>query len=82
MHDLRAWVITYAPPSPGQVQKMQEMHRINSEMWYLFTEALWKRIIAAIGLYFFFVKLMKHKYANRGSKDSHDKSYRDTVGHM
>ena len=51
-------------------------------MWYLFTEALWKRIIAAIGLYFFFVKLMKHKYANRGSKDSHDKSYRDTVGHM
>ena len=82
MYDLRMWVLTYAPPSPDQVQKMQELHRINSEMWYLYSDALWKRIIAGVGLYFLTTKIFKHRFANRGKKDSHDVSYRDTVGHL
>ena len=82
MHDLRVWTLAYAPARQGQLQKMQEIHRLNSEMWYLVSESIWKRIIAGVFLYFICNKLWKHKFMNRGKKDSHDASFRDTVGHM
>lgn len=51
-------------------------------MWYQVSEAVWKRFLIAVALWFFFNKIAKKKYMNRGKKDSHDISYRDTVGHL
>ena len=33
MHDLRVWTLAYAP-GKGNLQRMQEIHRLNAEMWY------------------------------------------------
>lgn len=82
MHDLRVWTLAYAPYTTGSLQRLQEIHRLNSEMWYLIGESLWKRFFVGVFLWFFINKIAKAKYMNRGKKDSHDVSYRDTVGHM
>jgi len=34
MHDLRVWTIAYAPSKSNNLQRMQEIHRLNNEMWY------------------------------------------------
>lgn len=34
MHDLRVWTLTYAPSRQNNLQRMQEIHRLNNEMWY------------------------------------------------
>ena len=51
-------------------------------MWYMFSEALWKRLLIGTALFFLTTKIFKHKFANRGKKDSHDASYRDTTAHL
>ena len=33
MHDLRVWTLAYAP-GKNNLQRMQEIHRLNNEMWY------------------------------------------------
>jgi hypothetical protein len=50
-------------------------------MWYQVSQALWKRLFAAVVMWFFFTKIAKHKFMNNGAKDSHDSSLRDTTGH-
>ena len=34
MHDLRVWTIAYAPSRQNNLQRLQEIHRLNNEMWY------------------------------------------------
>ncbi len=34
MHDLRVWTIAYAPSTKNNLQRLQEIHRLNNEMWY------------------------------------------------
>ena len=34
MHDLRVWTIAYAPSDKNNLVRMQEIHRLNAEMWY------------------------------------------------
>ena len=34
MHDLRVWTLAYAPARKGNVQRLQELHLLNQEMWY------------------------------------------------
>ena len=34
MHDLRVWTICYAPNKTSNLQRMNEIHRLNNEMWY------------------------------------------------
>ena len=82
MHDLRVWTIAYAPSTKSNMQRMQEIHRLNNEMWYGVANAMWKRIIVMVFLWFGICKLGKHKFLNQGMKDSHDASYRDTTAHM
>ena len=82
MHDLRVWTIAFAPSTKNNLQRLQEIHRINTEMWYYVSDAMWKRIIAGIFLYFFITKVAKHKFMNNGAKDSHDASWRDVSAHM
>ena len=82
MHDLRVWTLTYAPSRKNNMQRMQEIHRLNNEMWYNVSQAIWKRILIAIVLWFAIAKFGKRRYLNQGMFDSHDASYRDTTAHM
>ena len=82
MHDLRVWTLAYAPSTRNNLQRIQEIHRLNTEMWYYVSQAMWKRIFAGIALWFFINKIAKHRYMNNGQKDSHDTALRDVAGHM
>ena len=79
MHDLRLWTITYAPSTQNNLQRMQEMHRINNEALYMISNSLYKRIIAGAFLFLFIKKFAKQRYLNNGAKDSHDISWRDST---
>ena len=82
MHNLRTWTIAYAPSSKDNLKRLQELHRINNEMWYYVSNAMWKRIIAGVFLWFFINKIAKHRFMNNGPKDSHDLGWRDVAAHM
>ena len=82
MHDLRVWTICYAPSTTNNLKRLQELHRINSEMWYYVSDAMWKRIIAGVFLWFFITKIAKKRFMNNGAKDSHDFGWRDVTAHM
>ena len=34
MHDLRLWTIAYAPQRHNNLQRLQEIHHLNQEMWF------------------------------------------------
>lgn len=82
MHDLRVWTLAFAPTTQGNMRRMQELHRINAEMWYYVSQAMWKRILGAIALWFFVNKIRKDRYMNNGPKDSHDGSLSDVSAMM
>ena len=82
MHDLRVWTLSYAPSKTNNLRRMQEIHRINNEMWYYITQAMWKRFLAGALLFFFVKKIAKDRYHNVGPKDSHDAYMRDVRAHM
>ena len=77
MHDLRVWTIAYAPAQKNNLQRLQEIHRLNNEMWYNVSQALYKRIFGLIFLWFFFTKIAKHRFMTIQSKDSHETSMAD-----
>ena len=79
MHDLRLWTVAYSPSKQNNLQRMQEMHRINNEAIYMTSNALYKRIILGIFLWFVVNKLARGKYLNNGAKDSHEVSWRDNT---
>ena len=79
MNDLRMWTLAYAPTQKNGLQRMQEMHRLNNEAIYLVQDALWKRIIVGVFLWFLVNKIAKKRFLNNGAKDSHDGSFRDTT---
>lgn len=82
MHNLRVWTIAYAPARTGNLERLQEIHRLNNEMWYLVSNALWKRLMALIAVFFITAKLMRGRFFDNGEKDSHDMSWRDVTSHM
>ena len=43
---------------------------------------MYKRIFAAIFLYFLVNKIAKRKLLNEGAKDSHDPNWRDITAHL
>ena len=79
MHDLRLWTLSYSPSKTNNLQRMQEMHRINNEALYMLSSAMYKRIIFGVFLWFFINKINKKKWLNNGSKDSHEVSWRDNT---
>jgi hypothetical protein len=81
MHDLRLWTIAYGAGNKNNLQRLQELHRLNNEMWYNVSESIWKRLLVMVALWFFFTKIAKRKYMNQGMFDSHDASLRDTTAH-
>ena len=82
MHDLRLWTIAYAPSKTNNLQRLQELHRINNEALYMLSSALWKRVMLGFVLFMFINKFAKHKYLNNGAKDSHEVSFRDNTAHL
>lgn len=70
MHDLRVWTLAYAPSKLNNLQRLQEIHMLNNEMWYLFSNAMWKRILWGIVLWFIVTKILRRKYINAGNFDS------------
>ena len=79
MHDLRAWVIAYAPAQKGDMRKLQELHYINQEMWYQISEAMWRRILLLTVSFFFFTRINPKRYMKKYNNDSHDAHMRDTA---
>ena len=82
MHDLRVWTIAYAPSRLNNLQRLQEIHHLNNEMWYQVSSAMWKRVLIMIVLWFFVTRFAKNRYMNQGMFDSHDAQYRETPAHM
>ena len=64
MHDLRLWTLAYAPSRHDNLQRLQEIHMLNNEMWYMVARSLWKRTIIMIFLWFFVTRIAKKKYVN------------------
>ena len=75
MHDLRVWTIAYAPSRLNNMQRIQEIHHLNQEMWYQVSNATWKRIFVMIGLWFFVTRVAKGKYMNQGMFDTYVELY-------
>jgi hypothetical protein len=82
MHDLRVWTIAYAPSRINNLQRLQEIHLLNQEMWYQVSNAMWKRILIMFGLWIFVTRVAKKRYMNQGNFDTHDASFRETPAHM
>jgi hypothetical protein len=82
MHDLRVWTVAYAPSRINNLQRLQEIHLLNQEMWYQVSNAMWKRILIMFGLWIFVTRVAKGKYMNQGNFDTHDASFRETPAHM
>ena len=72
MHDLRVWTLAYAPSRINNLQRMQEIHQLNNEMWYMVSNALWKRVFALFFIWFALNRLGKKRFLNQGNFDSHD----------
>jgi hypothetical protein len=70
MHDLRVWTLAYAPSRINNLQRLQEIHQLNNEMWYLVSSALWKRILVLFVFWFLTTKIYKKKFMNQGNFDS------------
>ena len=83
MHDLRVWTLAYAPGKKNNIRRITEIHYLNQEMWYNVYIALWKRLFAGVGLYFFFTKIAKERYMKKATNtDTHDANWRETTAHM
>lgn len=70
MHDLRVWTLAYAPSRLNNLQRLQEIHKLNNEMWYMVSSSLWKRVLIMAALWIFVTRFAKHKYMNQGMFDS------------
>ena len=70
MHDLRVWTLAYAPSQKNNMQRMQEIHQLNNEMWFMVYNALWKRLFIAVGLWIFINRIAKDRYLNHGMTDT------------
>jgi hypothetical protein len=70
MHDLRVWTLTYAPSRLNNLQRLQEIHLLNNEMWYMVSSAIWKRILVMIALWIFVTRVAKKRYMNQGTFDT------------
>jgi hypothetical protein len=70
MHDLRVWTLAYAPSKHNNLQRLQEIHLLNNEMWYMISNAMWKRIIGMIVFFFLTTRIFKERYMNQGNFDS------------
>jgi hypothetical protein len=70
MHDLRVWTIAYAPMRINNLQRLQEIHQLNNEMWYMVSSAMWKRLLVMIALWFFVTRVAKKKYMRHGMDDT------------
>lgn len=82
MHDLRVWTLAYAPGKKNNMQRLQEIHLLNQEMWYQQYSAIWKRVMIAIPLWFFLTRIAKERYMKKNNFDSHDANMRDVTAHM
>lgn len=66
MHDLRLWTIAYTPAKHNNLQRLQELHKLNNEMWYMYSNALWKRILVFAAFWFLINRVFKDRYLNNG----------------
>ena len=82
MHDMRMWLISYAPIRNTAITRLEEVHRINQEMWYMVSEALWRRIILFIAAFFLTTRIFRKTFIKKYNNDSHDAHWRDTVSHL
>ncbi len=82
MHDLRLWTLAYAPSRTNNLQRIQELHLLNNEMWYLTFNSMWKRAFLFVIIWFFITRVFKSKFLNQGNFDSHDTVWRDNGSTM
>ncbi|CAI2382593.1 unnamed protein product [Moneuplotes crassus] len=78
MNDLRMWTITFAPNNAQPLQRVQEMHKINSEFQYIQYRIQWRRVLPLIiGIGFFSRVVFKNTLLNKGEDDVFEMSWRD-----
>ena len=82
MHDLRVWTLTYAPSRLNNLERIQQIHQLNQEMWYLVNVAIWKRLLIMIALWILITRFLKRKYLNERTDDTHDAQMRDFQAHL
>ena len=70
MHDLRVWTLAYSPSRYNNLKRMQELHRLNTEMWYQVGESLYKRFFVFVVLWFLVNRVFKNQLLNYGAKDT------------
>jgi hypothetical protein len=70
MHDLRLWTIAYAPQRVNNLQRLQEIHMLNQEMWYMVSSAMWKRILALAVAWILVTRIFKKRFMNHGMFDT------------
>ena len=82
MHDLRVWTLAYSASRVNNLQRLQEIHRLNAEMNYQISHAMWKRALYLIAFWFLVNKIRPGRYLNQGMFDSHDTNWRETPATM
>jgi hypothetical protein len=82
MHDLRVWTLAYAPATKGNIVRLQEIHELNGEIWYVIFKGIFHRILFSIPLFFFITRFAKKRYCKTYNNDSHDPNFREVTAHM
>lgn len=82
MMELRMWHVAYAPSQLNKMARMQELHRLNGELDYRISQAIFYRVLIGMGLLLFIKKVGKGKYLNNGEKDSHEIDMKSTTATM
>ena len=78
MISLRLWTVAYAPNYAQPTRRMQEVHKLYSELQYISYRSMWTRglpIILAVILITRF--LFPKKFMNKGEDDAFEMSWRD-----
>ena len=55
---------------------------MNNEMWYMYYNATWKRMLWLIVFWFFVTRIRRSRYMLKYNNDSHDANFRDTTATM
>lgn len=76
------WHVAYAPSQLNKMTRMQELHRLNNELDYRISHALFYRIVFGAMALLAIRKLGKSRYLNNGEQDSHEIDLKSTTATM
>ena len=79
MINLRIWTVAYAPNFAQPTKRMQEVHKLYTEIHYISYRSMWTRGLPFILGVILITRFMFPKtFMNKGEEDSFETSWRDT----